>query len=275
MRLTYTTGLSDSESIIKTDSGKLTQILTNLINNALKFTIKGGVDFGYRRKENMLEFYVIDSGIGIPVENQDKVFDRFHQVDNSLTRGYEGAGLGLSISHSFVKLLGGKIQVESTDGAGATFSFTLPYNPVHILETSAFQHENSVLGTQHSALHSHALCILIAEDDPMSTLLLKRNFKDENFCIHCAENGWEAVELVRHHPEINLVLMDIKMPVMNGYEATRLIKHERPDLPVIAQSAFTSKEDRDKAREAGCDDFITKPISKSELLEKMQALMVW
>ena len=275
LRLTYTTGLSDSESIIKTDSGKLTQILTNLINNALKFTIKGGVDFGYRRKENMLEFYVIDSGIGIPVENQDKVFDRFHQVDNSLTRGYEGAGLGLSISHSFVKLLGGKIQVESTDGAGATFSFTLPYNPVHILETSAFQHENSVLGTQHSALHSHALCILIAEDDPMSTLLLKRNFKDENFCIHCAENGWEAVELVRHHPEINLVLMDIKMPVMNGYEATRLIKHERPDLPVIAQSAFTSKEDRDKAREAGCDDFITKPISKSELLEKMQALMVW
>ena len=250
----------------------MTQILTNLINNALKFTIKGGVDFGYRKKGNMLEFYVIDSGIGIPAEMQDKVFDRFHQVDNSLTRGYEGAGLGLSISNSFVKLLGGKMLVESTDGAGATFSFTLPYNPVNILESSALQHENSGLCTQHSV---RSFCILIAEDDPMSTLLLKRNFKDENFCIHCAENGWEAVELVRHHPEINLVLMDIKMPVMNGYEATRLIKHERPDLPVIAQSAFTSKEDRDKAREAGCDDFITKPISKSELLEKMQALMVW
>ena len=272
LRLTYTAGLSDSESLIETDSGKLTQILTNLINNALKFTIKGGVDFGYRKKGNMLEFYVIDSGIGIPAEMQDKVFDRFHQVDNSLTRGYEGAGLGLSISNSFVKLLGGKMLVESTDGAGATFSFTLPYNPVNILESSALQHENSGLCTQHSV---RSFCILIAEDDPMSTLLLKRNFKDENFCIYCAENGWEAVELVRHHPEINLVLMDIKMPVMNGYEATRLIKHERPDLPVIAQSAFTSKEDRDKAREAGCDDFITKPISKSELLEKMQALMVW
>ena len=272
LRLTYTAGLSDSESLIETDSGKLTQILTNLINNALKFTIKGGVDFGYRKKGNMLEFYVIDSGIGIPAEMQDKVFDRFHQVDNSLTRGYEGAGLGLSISNSFVKLLGGKMLVESTDGAGATFSFTLPYNPVNILESSALQHENSGLCTQYSV---RSFCILIAEDDPMSTLLLKRNFKDENFCIYCAENGWEAVELVRHHPEINLVLMDIKMPVMNGYEATRLIKHERPDLPVIAQSAFTSKEDRDKAREAGCDDFITKPISKSELLEKMQALMVW
>ena len=264
LRLTLTTGLSDGESLMNTDSGKLTQILTNLVNNALKFTIKGGVDFGYRRKENMLEFYVIDSGIGIPVEMRDKVFDRFQQVDNSLTRGYEGAGLGLSITNSFVKLLGGKIHVESTDGAGTTFSFTLPYNPT--------QPEHSALSTQPSAL---SFCILIVEDDAMSTLLLKKNFKDENFCMHCAENGWEAVEMIRHHPEINLVLMDIKMPVMNGFEATRLIKQQRPDLPVIAQSAFTSKEDRDKAREAGCDDFITKPISKSELLEKMHALLHW
>ncbi len=117
LRLTFTTGLSDNESLIKTDSGKLTRVLTNLINNALKFTMKGGVDFGYSRKENTLEFYVIDSGIGIPVEMQDKVFDRFHQVDNSLTRGYEGAGLGLSISKALIKILGGTIHVESIDGA--------------------------------------------------------------------------------------------------------------------------------------------------------------
>ena len=272
LRLTYTPGLADSESLIITDSGKLTQILTKIINNALKFTIKGGVDFGYRRKENILEFYVIDSGIGIPVEMQDKVFDRFHQVDNSLTRGYEGAGLGLSISNAFVKLLGGTFHVESIDAAGTTFSFTLPYNPV--LNPVHSEHA-AELSTQCSALSSPALCILIVEDDEMSTLLLKKNFKGENFCLHYAENGWEALELIRHHPEVNLVLMDIKMPVMNGFEATKLIKQLHPDLPVIAQSAFTSQEDREKARDAGCDDFITKPINKHELLEKIQALLIW
>jgi len=117
--------LSDNESIIYTDSGKLNQILTNLVNNALKFTTKEGIDFGYRRQGNMLEFYVIDSGIGIPREMHDKVFERFHQVDNSLTRGYEGAGLGLSITKSFVELLGGTISVESVERRGSTFFFTL------------------------------------------------------------------------------------------------------------------------------------------------------
>ncbi len=107
----------------------------------------------------------------------------------------------------------------------------------------------------------------------MSALLLKKSLKDENFTFLCAENGWEAVELVQVHPEINLVLMDIKMPVMNGYEATKLIKEHRPLLPIIAQSAFTSKEERQKAKEAGCDDFITKPIRKDELLEKMQVFL--
>ena len=262
LRLTLTTGLSDSESLINTDSGKLSQIVTNLINNALKFTIKGGVDFGYRRKDNCLEFYVIDSGIGIPVAMQDKVFDRFHQVDNSLTRGYEGAGLGLSITNSFVELLGGTIQVESIDGAGTTFSFTLPYNPVNEPEISSPT-------VQFGYEAASSLCILVAEDDAMSTLLLKKSLKGENITIFCADNGWEAVELIQHHPEINLVLMDIKMPIMNGFVATKHIKQLRPDLPVIAQSAFTSNEEMEKAREAGCDSFITKPISRSELLEKM------
>ena len=105
--------------------------------------------------------------------------------------------------------------------------------------------------------------------------MIKRNLKGENLTILSAENGWEAVELLQHHPEIKLVLMDPRMPIMNGYEATRLIKKQRPDLPVIAQSAFTSKEDRQKAKEAGCDDFISKPISKSELLEKMHKLLLW
>jgi len=269
LHLTSTTGLTDEESVIETDSIKLNQVLTNLIQNALKFTSKGGIDFGYTRKDDMLEFYVIDSGIGISSAIKEKIFERFHQVNNSLTRNHEGAGLGLSISKAFVEMMGGMIRVDSVEGAGSTFCFTLPYNPVNIHEST------SLSGQALSEKDPPSLTILIAEDDDVSTLLLKRNLKGENITILCAENGWEAVELVEHHPEINLVLMDIKMPVMNGYEATRLIKLHRPDLSVIAQSAFTSKEERDKAYEAGCDNFITKPISKSELLEMMQALLSW
>jgi CheY-like chemotaxis protein len=268
LHLSCTAGLSDEESIIETDSIKLNQVLTNLIQNAFKFTSKGGIDFGYTRKEKCLEFYVIDSGIGIPAGKKEKIFERFHQADNSLTRNHEGAGLGLSISKALVEMMGGKIRVESVDGAGSTFCFTLPYSPVHIPESvpSSSKEMND---------EAPSLTILIAEDDDLSTILLKRSLKGENINILCAENGWEAVELVEHHPEINLVLMDIKMPVMNGYEATRIIKKQRPDLPVIVQSAFTSKEEREKAYEAGCDNFITKPIKKSELLEMMQSLLHW
>ena len=209
----------------------------------------------------MLEFYVIDSGIGIPAGKKEKIFERFNQADNSLTRAHEGSGLGLSIAKAYIEMLGGTIAVTSVEGAGSNFTFTLPYNPKK--EQQAQSNKYKALSTQDSALTT----ILIVEDDPTSTLLLQRNLKGQNLTILCAENGWEAVELVEHHPEINLVLMDIKMPVMNGYEATRLIKEQRPDLPVIAQSAFTSNEEREKARKAGCDSFITKPINKTELLE--------
>ena len=271
LRLRCAEGLTDPESIITTDSGKLTQIVTNLIQNALKFTVKGGIDIGYSKKEEMLEFYVIDSGIGIPAGKKEKIFERFHQVDNSLTRNHEGSGLGLSISKAFVEMLGGTIAVASVEGAGSNFSFTLPYNPNK--EHQAQRNKYKVLSTRDSALTSPLTTILIVEDDATSTLLLQRNLKGQNITIICAENGWEAVELVEHHPEINIVLMDIKMPVMNGYEATKLIKEQRPDLPIIAQSAFTSKEEKEKAKEAGCDSFITKPINKSELIELIKVLL--
>ena len=267
LRLTSTAGLSDQESIILTDSVKLNQIVTNLIQNALKFTTKGGIDFGYSKKDDMLEFYCIDSGIGVPLDKKEKIFERFHQANNSLTRNHEGAGLGLSITKAFVELMGGKIQVETSEGAGSNFTFTLPYIPA----TAKVQQE--VTTSQLVVDKQSELCMLIAEDDDVSTLLLKKNFKNDNVTIITAENGWEAVNLVQHHPEINLVLMDIKMPVMNGFEATRLIKEHRPDLPVIAQSAFTTNEDKEKAKQAGCDNFITKPIKKSELIEMIRELL--
>ena len=267
LRLSSMKGLSDLECIIETDSAKLSQILINLIQNAIKFTAKGGIDFGYSKKEGTLEFFCIDSGMGIAVDKKTKIFERFHQVNTSLTRAHEGAGLGLSISKAFVEMLGGSMKVESVEGAGSTFSFTLPYKqPDSAPDTSLPVVKNAIDSPP-------SLCILVAEDDSVSTILFKKNLKGDNITILCAENGWEAVELVGHHPEINLVLMDIQMPVMNGYDATKLIKQKRPDLPIIAQSAFTSKEEREKATEAGCDGFITKPINKSELLELMMELL--
>ena len=258
LRLKCTPGLPDNESTIITDSAKLTQILTNLVNNALKFTVKGGIDIGYTRGNGTLEFYVKDTGIGIPVAMQEKIFERFIQVDNPLTREIEGSGLGLSITKAYVAMLGGTITVDSEEGKGSTFSFTLPYNPP---------------ATTTSAKAISSLLLLIAEDDDITRILLKRILKDENMSILYAHNGQEAIDLAKLHPEINLVLMDIKMPLLNGYEATRQIKKLRPDLPVIAQTALHATEDREKAIQAGCDRFIKKPISKKELIMMMHELL--
>jgi PAS domain S-box-containing protein len=261
-------GLPDAESVIFTDGPKLKQVLINLIQNALKFTHAGKVDFGYQRKDDMLEFFVIDSGIGIQADVKDKIFERFRQADNALTRKYEGAGLGLSISRAYVEMLGGTIRVESEPGDGSSFYFTLPFHP------SCSGKPQFVPADIHEPfLFSPNLTLLIAEDDYASSLLLKQILKGENITILHAGNGQEAVELVKLRPEINLVLMDIKMPLMNGFEATRHIRCLRPDVPIIAQTAFASKEDREKAAEAGCDAFISKPIKKNELLELMQMLI--
>ena len=268
VELRCTTALSDNDSFMTTDCLKLNQIITNLIQNALKFTTKGSIDFGYNKKKAGLEFFVMDTGRGIPADKKEKIFERFQQVDNSLTRAHEGAGLGLSISKAYVEMLGGTIHVESKEGVGSTFTFTHPYK--QIKKQQAQSNKDKVLSTCNSAL---AFCLLIVEDDEVSTLLLKRSLKNQNISILCAENGWEAVELVQCHPEINLVLMDLKMPVMSGYDATKKIKQLRPDLPVIAQSAFTTKEEKQKAREAGCSNFITKPINNTELHNLIQELL--
>ncbi|NTV99178.1 MAG: PAS domain S-box protein, partial [Chlorobiaceae bacterium] len=256
------TGLSDNESIVVTDSGKLNQVMTNLVQNALKFTIEGHIDIGYEKKDNMLEFYVADSGIGIPAEMKERIFDRFRQIDNSLSRLHQGAGLGLSISKALVEMLGGKIWVESAEWGGSRFVFTLPYNPSSSTPSSRVDSDRTVSDT--AALPN--LNVLIAEDDEISRLLLQKILRGENITLLSAENGKEAVRIVEDNPDIDLVLMDIKMPEMNGYEATRLIKKIRPSIPVIAQSAFTSTDERKKALEAGCDAFLHKPIKKNELL---------
>jgi PAS domain S-box-containing protein len=261
-------GLSDQESIIVTDSSKLTQILTNLIQNALKFTLEGSIAFGYTAKEHMLEFYVTDTGIGIPPEMNESIFERFRQVDSSITRHHEGSGLGLSISKAYVALLGGTIRVESVPGKGSSFLFTLPYTaPGSLKKPDQYPESQEAIGLPRN------LTMLIAEDDEVSALLLQKSLNGENLIIHQARNGREAVRQVEKHPEINIVLMDINMPVMNGLEATRAIKRLQPELPVIAQTAFTAVADKEKAKEAGCAGFITKPINRMELLELIKKLL--
>ncbi len=264
LRLHCAPGLSYSASIIETDNGKLTQILTNLLQNALKFTRTGTIDFGYTQEGTTLNFYVADTGIGIPDEMQEKIFDRFRQVDNTLTRNHEGSGLGLSITKAYAAMLGGKLSVQSAEGAGSTFTFTLPYNPVNTLNLLS-SNQPSLLNPQASAISTQH-CILIVDDDAVSRLLLVKTLERENMITLTATNGQDAIDKVLQHPEISLVLLDIQLPLLNGYKAVKVIKQYRSDLPVIAQSAFTSKEDKQKAQQAGFNSYLTKPINRKELL---------
>jgi PAS domain S-box-containing protein len=262
--LTLKTDLSDNEAIIITDSTKLSQILTNLIGNALKFTQQGFINFGYLVKNNQLEFYVEDSGIGIPLNMQEIVFKRFRQVETTDTRNFGGSGLGLSISKAYVEMLGGKMWLTSELGKGTVFYFTIPY------KNTTPNNPPDTLTVKDLNLKFHTTkTLLIAEDSDSSFDLLKEILSDKGIILIRAVNGIEAVNLCKYNPNIDLVLMDIKMPEMDGYEATTLIKEFKPYLPIIAQSAYISDTDRIKALQCGCSDFICKPINKKILLSKI------
>ena len=250
----------DDEFIIQTDHTKLAQILSNLIKNAIKFTKQGFINFGYDFNSSELTFYIEDSGVGIPSDQTDMVFERFRQGSFLLTRNYEGAGLGLSISKAFVEMLGGRIWVTSELNKGSKFMFTLPYR-VHQ------SHEPDDQSEQQQRKNQMGINILIAEDDENNLMYLAAVLEEENAKIYESSNGMEALEMVKNHPEIDLVLMDLKMPEIDGFEATRQIKKMRPTLPVVAQTAYAFSEDQEKAISAGCDDYLSKPIKTQTLLE--------
>lgn len=256
--------LINRNSTVMTDKTRLRQVLTNLLNNAIKFTTEGHIKFGYRKSGAYLQFFVEDTGIGIPEDLHQKIFEPFRQVQLEITQQMGGTGLGLSISTKLVELLGGKIWLKSKPGKGSVFYFTIPYQPPH--------HQRRVIPAAEKTpvLNTPGMVVLIAEDDNINYLYLETVLSRNNIRLIRANNGIEAVELCQKHPEINLVLMDIKMPFMNGYDATRKIKKLFPDLPVIAQTAYAMNEDKVKASEAGCDDYITKPIKKGELLAMVE-----
>jgi hypothetical protein len=259
----FNKGLPTKEANIYTDNEKVYAILTNLIRNAIKFTYDGSIEFGYEKKGEYLEFFVKDTGIGIPKKQQQLVFERFRQGSESHNRGYEGTGLGLSICKSYVEMLGGRIWVESEEGLGSKFYFAIPFNPV-LEETSTLE---NVVEVEDKDVQVRKLKILIVEDDEISYSLLTRVVKKISKEVLHAVTGIEAVEACRNNPDFDLVLMDIRMPRMNGLEATQKIRQFNKDVIIIAQTAYGFSSDCEKALEAGCNDYISKPIHKTLLNE--------
>jgi hypothetical protein len=253
--------LKEGEDLIITDTTKLHSILTNLIKNAIKFTEKGDITFGCRRKEKAIEFFVRDTGIGIPQNRLQAVFNRFEQADMSTTRNYEGSGLGLSIAKAYVEMLGGTISVSSKEKQGTTFRFTLPYQTDDVSAQTTDSPEKTEIENVTKKPD-----ILIAEDDEVSLFYLKTILTGRFNKLHTANTGKKAIEIIKNHPEIKLILMDIKMPVTNGLDATRTIRQFNKEVIIIAQTAFALAGDDQKILKAGCNGYITKPVNKNKLL---------
>jgi signal transduction histidine kinase/CheY-like chemotaxis protein len=255
-----TKGLSDDEAMIITDTVKLKQILENLLKNAIKFTEKGNISFGYSHVNGELEFYVEDTGIGIDAESHKNIFERFHKIGHENKRLYEGVGLGLAICKGNIELLNGRIWVESKPGSGSKFFFTIPFELAEAEETIKMDKVDITEKLKN-------LTILVAEDDEINFIYIREIFRGTGAVILHAVNGKEAVEMVEINKNIGLVLIDIKMPVMNGYDAIKKIREFRPDVPIIAQTAFALSDEMLKAFNAGSNDYISKPFKKENLLD--------
>ena len=245
--------LSDKQSTIRLDKTKLNKILSNLLENALKFTNEGFIEFGYQLKNNKIELYVKDTGIGIDKSKHESIFERFSQGEKDLSKKVGGLGLGLSIAKENAELLGGSIHLESKVLVGSTFYVTIPYKPVYKVNDA------------EKAKTTPKNTILIAEDEEINQLYLETLLKDgiglDCKIIHVT-NGKDAIDACKENKTIDLVLMDLKMPVLNGFEATKLIKKLCPNLPIIAQTAYSTLKEKEESIEAGCDEFISKPINQ-------------
>jgi PAS domain S-box-containing protein len=259
MKLIIEKKLSYEEAFITTDAQKLSNILMNLVKNAMKFTADGYVAIRCERNGSYIQFCVKDTGIGIPLEKQTAVFDRFIQADMSENRAYEGAGLGLSITKAYVEMLGGKIWLKSTPGEGSSFYFTIPgLKKIN---------EEVEKGIEKNGLLSKKLKVLIAEDDKFTTTFLSKIIQKHCNEIITVGNGLEAVNTCIKRKDLDLVLMDYHMPQMNGYEAAAQIRKFNTDVKIFGQTAFVFSHDREEALRYGCNECITKPIQANVLDE--------
>ncbi len=251
---------ADPNTAAYTDSTKLTEILTNILSNSIKFTHFGEVEFGYSIQNGFMEFYVKDTGIGISPESREKIFHRFLQANQSISHKYGGTGLGLSISKGYVELFGGKILVESELGKGSTFRFTIPFVSANeLLEVEDVETSSENLKT-----------ILVAEDEDYNYQYIRHILAKQNVRLQHVKNGCLAVEVCQANPMICLVLMDIKMPEMDGCTAAKIIKSTRPDLPIIAQSAYAMDSEKEHFGGSYFDEYVIKPINVNELKMKIK-----
>ncbi|MFO7862943.1 MAG: ATP-binding protein [Salinivirgaceae bacterium] len=255
---------NDADAYIRADKGRLMQVIENLLSNAVKFTEKGQIDISARVEKNNLVFQVKDTGIGIPDMACKRIFERFSRANNLADKIYRGTGLGLAVTKGLVELMGGQISVQSEEGTGSVFTFSIPHKKAgKILKKGKESAWRAFTGRN----------ILIVEDEDTSYHYLASLLKRQNIGYMRAQTGYEAIEKVKTEP-VDLVLMDIQLPELNGYDAARYIKKLAPDLPIIAQTAFALSGDEEKARNAGCDDYVAKPISSAQLLEKLKNFLL-
>ena len=261
--------LTLKDSAIIADRSRLMQVLNNLIKNAIKHTTKGQIAFGYSKNEKEIKFFVRDTGKGIKPEMQEIIFQRFRQAEDTDDEYMEGSGLGLSISKAFVELHGGKIYLESQLGKGSTFYFTIPNITYIVTEPTE---ANKFKNNKYNSLKGKK--VLVAEDDEYSYLYLRELLVKANMKVLCAKNGIEAVELAEKHPDLDLILMDLKMSHMNGLKAARIIKSKQAKIPIVLQSAYALTIDKKKINKESVDDFILKPVQKDELFILIQKHIV-
>lgn len=261
IQLVIKNDLPSDHTVILTDREKLFAILTNLVKNAIKYTDQGIIEFGCIQKGDFLEFFVKDTGEGIPIARQAAIFERFIQADISDKSARHGTGLGLAITKAYVEMLGGTIWLESQEGKGSTFYFTLPYQTPSE-EESTPQNESPFEDKDASF---SKIKILIVENDEESALFMTEIVAPLSRQTLHTISGTAAIELCRNHPDIDLILMDIQIDDLNGYETTRQIRQFNNQVIIISQTAYALAGDREKALEAGCNDYIAKPINKNEL----------
>jgi CheY-like chemotaxis protein len=254
----------DKDIVVNTDEEKLKQILWNLVGNAIKFTHEGGVDFGFKNQKNYVELFVKDTGIGIEEEVQSKIFKRFVQADQTISLRYGGTGLGLTISKSLTEMLGGDISLSSEPSKGTMVVFTIP----KIQSNHEPQEEEPAIKvTAPTSMNGQT--VLVAEDEEYNFIYIAELLREAGVNTLRAKNGQEAVDICSGSSSIFLVIMDIRMPIMNGFEATKLIKKLRPSLPIVAHTAYSSPKDEKNARTAGFDEYLAKPLIKERLLEML------
>jgi len=262
IKLGYDFQYPEKQGIIITDNEKLKHILNNLINNAIKFTDRGEIKFGVTIKDNILEFYVKDTGIGIEEDEQESIFSAFRQTLAPKRKLYGGNGLGLAISKGLLKYMGGNIWLTSQKDVGTTVYFTIPYKPKYADNNN---YDNMKKWGNFK--------LLIVEDDVTAAKLIESALEDTGIKLSHATTGLEALRIFRKDPKFDIIIMDMRLPEMDGYETTRRIKEIRPDIPIIAQTAYAFSEDRNKCLKAGCDEYMTKPIIESELIMMLERFL--